>query len=86
MSSNERRAAAAAAEAVELLEDAGRGRLRDLGARLAERSQRLGLDREVEARGELDRAQDADRILAEADRGIADGADRAAPQIGEPLA
>ena len=40
---------------------------------------------EVAARGELHRAQDADRILAEADVGIADGAHDARLQIGQPL-
>ena len=40
----------------------------------------VGRDAEVEARRELDGAQDADRVLAEADDRVADGVDRAAPR------
>src|SRR5690606_22619564 len=62
---------AAAEEAVDLLEDARRGALRDLAPVADRRGERPPLDREVEAGGELDRAQDADRILAEADVRVA---------------
>ena len=43
------------------------------------------LDLEVEARGELDRAQDANRIFGEADVGVADGAQHAILEVVEPV-
>ena len=77
---------AAAQEAIDLLEHARRRALGDLALVREDRRVGLRLDGRSRARGELERAQDAHRILAEADVGIADGAhrararDRAAPR------
>ena len=74
---------ARAQQAIELLGHARLRALRDLQAVLHHPPVGLGLDGQIAARGELHRAQDADRVLAEADVGIADGADDARLQIGD---
>ncbi len=52
---------------------------------LLQRGKCLLLDREFEPRGELDRTQDSDRVLAEADLRFADGADQLAAQVAQPV-
>ena len=76
---------ARAQQPVELLRHARLRALRDLRAVLHHAPVGLGLDGQIAARRELHRAQDADRILAEADVGIADGADDARLEIGHAV-
>ena len=72
-----------AQDLVVLLEQPRRRALRDLVAMRADRVEHRRLDREVEPRGERDRAEHADRIFAEPDVRVADRADDAGPQIVE---
>ena len=74
----------AAHQPVDLLEQPGRRALADLAAPAQERIPRPALEAEVEARGELDRAQDPHRILLEPDVRIADRADQLGIEIGQP--
>ena len=72
---------ASAQQPIELLGDAGLGALRDLRPVLHHAPVRLGLDGQIAAGRELHGAQDADRILAKANVGIADGAHHARFQV-----
>ena len=67
----------------QLLGDARRRGLGDLLAVVEDRLVGVGRDREAQAAGELDRAQHADRVLAEADVRIADGPDEARLEVLE---
>jgi len=58
--------------------------LGDLPSLRDDRRARRRLDLEPGARGELDRAQDPDRILAKADRGVADGANQLTVEVIKP--
>ncbi len=70
---------------MELFENPRRGRLGNLATLALERRQRFLLDLEVEARRELDRPQNPDRILGEANGRIADGAYEPAAQVAEAV-
>ena len=76
---------AAAAEAIDLLEHPRRSRLVQLEPLPLQRRQRLRLDLETEPRRELDRAQDANRILSKANVRVADGPYQFVPQIRQTL-
>jgi hypothetical protein len=78
-------AGAAAAEPIELLEDPRRRGFGNLGPRLAERGERPVLDREAQTRGELDRAEDPNRIFPEADDGIADRPHQAPAEVAQAV-
>ena len=69
--------ARSAHQAQDLLEEARTRGPRERRARRHHRVVHVGVDAEVEARGELDGAQDAHRVLAEARLGVADGAHHA---------
>ena len=77
---------AAAQQPQDLFEHA-RGRGADeIAGGLLHRLERLGLDVETEATRELGRPQDAHRVLAEAHGRIADRADHAGFEVGQPVA
>ena len=73
-------------EPQDLLEDARACGLRELLATRHHRVVDVRLDAEVEPRRELDRAEDANRVLAEADDRLADGVNRAAFDVLHPAA
>ena len=73
--------ATATHEAQDLFEDAGPCGLRELVAVRDHGVPHRGLDAQIEAGGELHGAQDANRIFAEADRGLTDGADGPAAHV-----
>ena len=68
-----------------LLEEAGAGALGDVADGVEERLPGRLLDREVEARGELDRPDHPHRILLEADERVADRPDDAALEVRDPV-
>jgi hypothetical protein len=70
-----------AQEAQDLLEDARPGRLREVVAHPHHRVVDVRRDPEVEPRSELDRTQDPDGVLAEADHRVADRVDRALADV-----
>jgi hypothetical protein len=72
---------ATAQQAQDLLQQARRRRARQVRSAGGHRRQRVRFDVEAEPAGELRRAQDAHRVLAEAHARIADGADRPRAQV-----
>ena len=76
---------AAAQQAQDLLEDPRRRCAHEVLGGLGHRRERLALDLEAEPARELDRAQDAHRVLAEAHHRIADGADHARLDVREAV-
>ena len=75
----------AAEDAEGVLEQPGRSAAREVLHRALHRGVGPRLDVEVEPAGEAHRAQDAHRVLAEADLRVADGADLARPRdLGSP--
>jgi len=75
---------AALADAIELLGDARGGAARDEGRGGGGGVEDRLVDREAEAGGELDRAQQAHRIFAQALVGVADGLEHAPLDVREP--
>ena len=70
-------------EAQDLLEEAGARGGEDLVGVAADRLERVGVDREAEARGEADGAEHADGVLAEADVRVADAAQDPLAQVAQ---
>ena len=76
---------AASEQLVELLDQPRAAAAGDVRGAGQQRLPGVGLDREVEPGGELDRPDHPDRVLAEPDLGVADRADDAAVEVGHAV-